>query len=372
VPVQVQTLISYLEELAPKRLAAEWDNVGLQLGSPSDTVAKVLVTLDVDERVLEEARGMGADFIVTHHPFIFRPLSALRTDLPLGKLVAAALTGQVGIFVAHTNLDVAAGGVNDALASRLELQDVDVLRVYGREALEKLVVFIPRGHEEVVRDALASVGAGWIGNYSHCTFQASGIGTFMPREGTNPYLGKQGSLERAEEIRLETIYPATLRNRVIRAMMKAHPYEEVAYDIYPLQNDGKPYGLGRIGSLAEPISLKDFCQHVKTKLGIWSLHVTGPMDQQIKKVAVCGGVGGDLIHAASFAGAHVLVTGDIKYHEARDAQAIGMPVIDAGHDATERVIVPVLCKYLQSKLMLDGHKIEVVASEVETAPWRTL
>jgi dinuclear metal center YbgI/SA1388 family protein len=372
VPLQVQTLMSYLEELAPRRLASDWDNVGLQVGSPAAVVETILVSLDMNEAVLHEAKGMGADLIITHHPFIFRPLSAVRTDLPQGRLIAAVLEAGMAVYSAHTNLDVAAGGVNDALAHRLGLQDTAVLRVGGSESLEKLAVFIPLGHEDAVRDALAAAGAGWIGNYSHCTFQTAGTGTFMPGEGTNPYLGRQGKLERAEEIRLETIYPATLRNRVVRAMIKAHPYEEVAYDLYPLLNEGRPHGLGRVGVLPQAMMLDDFCAYVKEKLEIPNLRITGSAAKPISKVAVCGGAGSDLLHTAVFAGAHVLVTGDVKYHDAQEADVLGLPLIDAGHDATERVIVPVLCDYLREKLAGGGHQAAVIASTVNTTPWRTL
>ena len=370
--LSAQTLIRYLEELAPKRLASDWDNVGLQLGSPQGSVKKVIVSLDVDEHVLDEAIAMGADFIVTHHPFIFRPLSALRTDLPLGKLIERAVMAKLCIYAAHTNLDVAVGGVNDALAERLQLSDVQVLRPAGYESLEKITVFIPAGQENGVRDAMVAAGAGWVGNYSHCTFQTSGTGTFMPREGTNPYVGQQGKLERVSEVRLESIYPVHIRNRVVRAMIKAHPYEKVAYDIYPLVNEGKPYGLGRVGRVKEPITLENFSTFLKEKLKVSSLRVAGDLQRNIKKVAVCGGAGGDLIHTASFAGADVLVTGDLKYHEAQDANALGLAVIDAGHDATERVVVPALCTYLRNKLAVDGYDVDVLASASETVPWQTI
>lgn len=370
--LSAQTLIRYLEDLAPKRLAFDWDNVGLQLGNPQARVNKVMVSLDVDEHVLGEAIAVGADFIVTHHPFIFRPLLALRTDLPLGKLIERAMVEKLSIYAAHTNLDVAAGGVNDALAEKLQLSDVQVLRPSGSESLEKIMVFVPAGQVDSVRDAMAAAGAGWIGNYSHCTFQTSGTGTFMPREDTNPYIGQQGKLARVNEVRLEIIYPAHLRNGVVLAMSKAHPYEKVAYDIYSLANEGKPQGLGRVGRLKDPITLENFCTFVKEKLMVSSLRVSGDLKRTIKKVAVCGGAGGDLIHTASFAGADVLVTGDLKYHEAQDANALGLAVIDAGHDATERVIVPALCTYLRNKLTVDGYDVDVLVSVSESAPWQAI
>ncbi|MBT9168137.1 MAG: GTP cyclohydrolase 1 type 2 [Syntrophomonadaceae bacterium] len=369
--LQVQTLIDYLEELAPKSLAFDWDQVGLQLGSSHGTVKKVLVALDFDERVLAEASSKGVDFILTHHPFISRPLSAVRTDQPQGRLIAAALAAGLRIYVAHTNLDIVSGGVNDALAARLGLLEPEVLQAKGTQCFEKIAVFVPDGHEDKIRDALAAAGAGWIGSYSHCTFQSPGTGTFFPGEGTNPYSGEQGKLERIAEVRLETIYPVELRKRVVSAMLKAHPYEEAAYDLYPLLNAGKAYGLGRIGKLERAYTLDEFCAVVKERLDITELRLTGEA-RQVRKVAVCGGSGGDLAQAALFAGADVLVTGDLKYHQAREAEAMGITVIDAGHDATERVIIPVLCTYLQDKLAQDGYQAEVLASAVRTAPWKTL
>lgn len=369
--LQTQTLISYLEELAPKHYAFDWDQVGLQLGSSHGIVKKILVTLDIDEHVLEEAKSEGADFILTHHPFILHPFSAVRTDRPQGRLIATALLAGLRIYAAHTNLDVVNGGVNDALADRLGLTDLEVLQIKGQQSFEKIVVFVPSGHEDKIRDALAAAGAGWIGNYSHCTFQSSGTGTFIPREGAKPYSGQQGILERAAEVRLETIYPAEVREKVVSALLSAHPYEEAAYDLYPLLNAGKAYGLGRIGKLKQPCSLEEFCLAVKEKLGITALRLAGTT-RQITKVAVCGGSGGELVQAALLAGADVLVTGDLKYHQAREAVAMGMTVIDAGHDATEQVIIPVLCDYLRGKLVQEGYGVQVIASLVSIAPWETL
>ncbi|MCR3921263.1 MAG: Nif3-like dinuclear metal center hexameric protein [Firmicutes bacterium] len=370
--LKVQTLINIIEQLAPKRLAFEWDQVGLQLGSQQGTVSKIYVTLDVNEDVLAEAIMMGADFIVTHHPFIFKALTAIRTDQVQGALISQALQAGISIYAAHTNLDVAAGGVNDALAQRLKLKKTQILHIVGQDELEKIVVFVPQNHESDVRNAMAAAGAGWLGNYSHCSFQVRGMGTFIPGEGTTPYLGEQGKLAKVEEVRLETIIPASLRKQVVQAMLKAHPYEEVAYDLYPLLNEGKTYGLGRVGYLQQPCTLTEFTYYVKEKLKIPLARVAGDSSRIIKKVAVCGGAGSDLIHAALFAGADVLVTGDLKYHEAQDANALGLAVIDAGHDGTERVIVPELCNYLHKQLTSTGYYVDIVASSVETAPWYLL
>jgi dinuclear metal center YbgI/SA1388 family protein len=371
VPLYVQTLINFLEQIAPRRLACDWDNTGLLIGSPQAPVHKILVALDVDDRVLDEAAVLGADFIVAHHPLIFRPLKSVRTDLPGGRTVAAALAAGIAVFAVHTNLDVVAGGVNDALASCLGLAETKVLRVTGSEPLEKIVVFVPEGHEDKVRQAMSAAGAGWVGNYSHCTFQVSGTGTFMPQAGTDPFIGEQGKLAKVAELRLETVFPAPLRARVVGAMRKAHPYEEVAYDLYAMQNEGQPVGFGRVGRIRE-CTLDEFAQVVSEKLAVRNLRVIGDGSASIRKAAVCGGSGGDLVQAALFAGADVLVTGDVKYHEAREAHDSGLAVIDAGHDATEKVIIPVLRDLLLEKIRESGQTAEVIASKVETSPWRTL
>jgi len=370
-PVSIQTVINLLEKLAPKKLAYEWDNAGLQLGSPQGETSAVYVTLDVTEQTLAEAESLGARLVISHHPLFFKPLKAVRTDLPAGRIVQKALAANMTVYAAHTNLDLAKGGVNDALAARLGLVETTVLRQDGRQELEKIVVFVPQGHEDNVHRAMSAAGAGWIGKYSHCSFQVPGTGTFLPREGAKPFLGEEGKLEKAAEIRLETIVPADLRKRVVRAMLDAHPYEEVAYDVYPLRNEGEAYGLGRIGVLQQPCSLPDFCRLVKDRLQIPFLRVAGGTDRLVRKVAVCGGAGSDLLQAAAFAGADVLVTSDVKYHEAQEAWTTGVAIIDAGHDATERVIVPVLSDYLQKQLQAAGYNdVEIFASTIETSPWQ--
>ncbi|MQL53145.1 Nif3-like dinuclear metal center hexameric protein, partial [Desulfofundulus thermobenzoicus] len=237
-----------LEGLAPLELAEPWDNPGWQLGDPGVPVERVLLSLDVDEGVCREAIEMSARLIITHHPLFFKEIKEIRLDSPRGALVAGLIKAGIGVYAAHTNLDSARWGVNDALARRLNLRDIQVLRPV-REKYLKLVVFVPLDHVDGVREALGKAGAGWIGNYSDCTFGVQGTGTFRPREGTNPYIGTRGQLEKVPEVRLETILPKRLEKQVIEAMLRAHPYEEVAYDLYPLANSfptGR--GLGRVGN----------------------------------------------------------------------------------------------------------------------------
>jgi len=343
-PVKCWTIVAALERLAPRSLAAGWDNVGLLVGDPEQEVATLLVALDVTPQVAELAVAEGVDMIVAHHPLILKSLNAIRTDTPQGRTLATLLSAGIAVAAAHTNLDAAAGGVNDALAARLGLTGLRPLVVDGRERLLKLAVFVPEDHVENVRQAIAAAGAGHIGNYSHCTFQVAGTGTFLPLEGTNPFLGEQGKLEYAAEYRLETILPEAAAPRVIDAMVRAHPYEEVAYDLYAMENPGREFGLGRIGRLASPEPFAAFAARVKAALGLDRLRVAGPTDREVATVAVCGGNGANLITAA--AGADVFVTGDVKSHEALEAAALGLTLVDAGHFATERPAVETAAAHL--------------------------
>lgn len=363
-----QTVIQYMEQLAPKAYAMEGDKIGLHVGTLQKPIKKVMVALDVLDNVVDEAIEQGVDLIIAHHAIIFRPLKNLRTDLAAGKTLEKLIKHDIAVYTAHTNLDATDGGINDWLAEAIGLTQVEVLDPGYTDALKKLVVFVPITHEDAVRDAITQAGAGWIGNYSHCTFSTTGTGTFMPAEGTNPYIGSKGKLEQVVEVRVETVIPASRQSAVIKAMKAAHPYEEVAYDIYPLDLPGKTYGIGRIGKLAEPRTLKDLAQHVKQVFGLTGLRVVGPLDATIKKVAVVGGDGNSFVGKSSFRGADVLITGDIYYHTAHDAMADGMHLIDAGHNI-EKIMKSKVADYLGQRFLQNGYATEVVASSIHTDPF---
>lgn len=346
--VKCQVIMDAMDKLAPRHLAESWDNVGLLVGNPTQTISKILITLDVTKIVVEQAIKDGIDLIIAHHPLIFKSFTTIRTDLPQGQILSSLLKANIGVYAAHTNLDVATGGVNDVLAAAFDLCDVQPLAISSTEKLCKLVVFVPQTHEEIVEEAIMRAGAGHVGNYSHCSFKTNGIGTFLPLEGSTPFIGSTDKLEHVKESRLETIMPEKTSKSVIKAMLKAHPYEEVAYDLYELMNLGEKWGLGRIGRLAAPMLLAEFANQVKAALGIQSVNIVGSCDKLIKKVAVCGGAGASLIHKAAFVGADVLVTGDVKYHEGQEAVSIGMAMIDAGHFATEQPIVSYIKDYLNT------------------------
>ncbi len=364
-----QTVIQYAEQLAPKALALEGDKIGLHVGTLQKPVKKVMVALDVLESVVDEAIREGADLIVAHHAVIFRPLKHLRTDLPAGRLYEKLIKHDIAVYTMHTNLDVAEGGLNDWLAEALGLVEVEPLDVSYTDPLKKLVVYVPVDHADAVLSALAQAGAGVIGNYSHCSFQAQGVGTFLPLEGTNPYIGETGRLERVPEVRLETILPASKQSAVIKAMKQAHPYEEVAYDVYALDLPGKGLGIGRIGKLPSPMALGELAALVKERFELRGVRVVGPLDEIVKKVAVVGGDGNSFVGKAAFRGADVLITGDIYYHTAHDAMADGLNLIDAGHNI-EKIMKQKLANYLSDCLRRNGYATEVIPSKVHTDPFR--
>jgi len=341
-------LTALVEEFAPVDLAEPWDRVGWQLGDPGLPVDGVLLTLDPGAEALEEARAKGAGLVVAHHPLFLEPLPHLRLDGARGRLVAAFLKHGVGLYVAHTNLDRARGGVSAVLAQKLGLGELRALGNGGGEEYLKLAVFVPETHLDQVREALGRAGAGQVGNYDLCSFAVRGLGTFRPGPGTNPFIGRTGELSRVEEARLETIVPARRLQEVLAAMLAAHPYEEVAYDLYAMENRFAPLGLLCLGSLPEPRTLEQLGALVKVVLGASRVRLGGPPEKMLVRVATAGGSGSPLWREAYGAGAQVLVTGEVKYHDGRDMLDEGLCFVEAGHAATERVILPVLGAYLQA------------------------
>ncbi|MDM5156487.1 Nif3-like dinuclear metal center hexameric protein [Bacillus sp. DX1.1] len=361
-------IISLFEGMYPKHLAMEGDKIGLQIGALNKPVRNVLIALDVTEEVVEEAIDTEANVIIAHHPLIFNPLKAIHTDKAYGRIIETCIKHDIAVYAAHTNVDVAKGGVNDLLAEALGLQRTEVLVPTYAEEMKKIVVFVPVTHVDAVRTALGDAGAGHIGNYSHCTFNSEGTGTFIPQEGTTPYIGEVGRLERVEEVRIETIIPASLQRRVVKAMLAAHPYEEVAYDVYPLDNKGETLGLGKIGYLQEEMSLQQFAEHVKHSLDVKGARVVGALDDKVRKVAVLGGDGNKYINQAKMKGADVYVTGDMYYHVAHDAMMLGLNIVDPGHNV-EKVMKQGVQKQLQQKANEKKFAVQIHASRLHTDPF---
>ncbi|MDG5468629.1 Nif3-like dinuclear metal center hexameric protein [Deltaproteobacteria bacterium IMCC39524] len=344
---RIQDLVGLIHKLYAPELAEDWDNVGLQVGDPGRALDRVMVALDPGLEAVEAARDAGAQALVTHHPLLFKPVKRLTPDDAVGKALWAAVRDDVAIISAHTNLDCAVDGLNSWLAQKMGVEQAIPLQAVAGDYL-KLVVFVPVGHEDAIADALFSAGGGQIGAYDQCSFRSSGEGTFRPGAGTQPYIGTVGQREKAEEVRLETIIPKRKLLRVLEKMQKAHPYEEVAYDLLPLQNQVPGAGLGRIGRLAQSVSLGEFAARVKESLGCDHLRLIGADQMPVRKVALCGGSGAFLLQTAHRQGADVLVTGDVKYHEARQAEELGIALIDAGHFATEQLMIEQVTQSLQA------------------------
>lgn len=366
-----QTVIQLFEQMVPKHMAMPDDKIGLQLGTLNKEIRNVLVTLDVTDEVVEEAIRKHADLIIAHHAIIYRPLPHLQTDSPAGRLYEKLIKHDIAVYVAHTNFDVVEGGMNDLMADALGLTETTHLEELHTEKLKKLVVFVPETHHEQLLQALFAAGAGGIGKYSHCSFNIPGTGTFLPGEQAQPFIGQQGKLERVREIRVETVVPESLERRVVQAMLKAHPYEEVAYDLYTVDLKGRTFGLGRVGKLAAPMKLAAFAEHVKQGLQVPFVRVVGDAEREIRKVAVLGGSGSRYIRHAIFAGADVLVTGDIDYHTAHDALAAGLALVDPGHNA-EKIMKASVAARLQELLRRQKTDTLVFASEIETEPFQLM
>lgn len=364
-------VLGVLNQLCPTSLAEGWDNVGLQVGDPQAQIDKILVCLDVEEVALEEALRCGAQLIISHHPLIFRALKRLTPTDTTGRVLFKAIKHDIAVASAHTNLDRAADGLNDWLATRLRLLNLQPVERPESGHFHKLIVYVPVGHEREVMDALFAGGAGDIGAYDRCSFRTSGTGTFCGDDQSQPFIGTPGELEETDEIRLETIVPTTGINKVVSRMLKAHPYEEVAYDLIPLSNQLSNVGLGRIGTLATPLTLQAFAHQVKEDLSVTSLRLVGDLDQQISKVAVCGGSGMSTYADAVHQGADCLVTGDVKFHEAQRARAEGIALIDAGHFATEQLMVAELSRRLKTILTERHYPIEIFEMNSEKDPFVT-
>ena len=345
----VRDVIRVMDHWAPPGLAYDWDRIGLSLGRPDAPVRRVLTALSVTADTADVALRAKADMIVSHHPLIWDAIKALRTDDPTHAALLRLAAGKVNCFGAHTNLDVCVGGVNDVLADTLGLRETTPLFSAKHAGMLKLVTFVPESHLPAVRDAVSRAGAGEIGAYTHCTFATPGVGTFLPGAAAKPHSGVRGKVNQEPEHRVETLVQKAILGRVLEALRAAHPYDEVAYDLIPLQNLDPHIGLGRVGNLAKPLSLRAFAQRVRKSLGAQHARIVGDSRCRVQRVAVLGGAGGSQIMQVP-AGIDVYVTGDVKYHEAQAASERGLAVIDAGHHGTEHGIVSVMADRLRAAL----------------------
>ena len=342
-------IIKIIEDWAPKSIAWEKDNVGLQVGSLRREIKNILLCLDVDEKVVNEATRKNCNLIISHHPLLFRSLRKLdvNTDKK-SRIIEKLIKKDITLYSAHTNLDFTKDGVSFQLAKKLKLTNQKFL-VSLSQNQNKLVVFVPINYADKVADAMHNAGAGMIGEYSNCSYRTLGTGVFKGLEKSNPKVGVKGKIERVEEVKIEVLVNSFDLKKVIVEMKKVHPYEEVAYDVYPLENENVNYGMGVIGELSNELSQKEFLYHVSKSLGTKNLRFTQGSKSKIKKVAVCGGSGSDLLDAAKQSSADAFVTADIKYHTFQDAEN-EILLIDAGHYETEISVLDELKNRIEKSL----------------------
>jgi dinuclear metal center YbgI/SA1388 family protein len=371
-PVTLQDVVTALDDAYPRSLAEDWDAVGLVCGDLDAEVSSVLLTVDVTAAVVQEALDAGADLVVAHHPLFLRPVHGVGTDTVKGRLVHRLLGAGCGLFTAHTNADSAAPGVSDALARTVGLTGLSPLAAKPHEPLDQVVVLVPTHAADAMVDALAAAGAGRLGEYARCAWSTTGTGTFEPGPGAHPAEGRVGERAVQQETRVEMVAPRARREAVLAAMRCAHPYEEPAFQVLELAPWSSPRGLGRVGTLPQPMSLQAFAEHVakvlpRTATGV---RVAGPVHAQVQRVAVCGGSGDSLVAAARAAGADVLVTADLRHHPASDAMEAGGPwLVDVAHWASEWPWLMGARERILSATDPLGQHLEVVVSRTVTDPW---
>lgn len=358
----INEVIDVLERWAPPVLQEEYDNSGLQTGDRNAEAVAALIALDCTEEVVAEAVKRGCNIIIAHHPVIFRGLKSLTGRNGVERTILAAIRNNIAIYAIHTNLDNVITGVNAEIATRLGLRNIEVL-VPRPAQLRKLVVYVPHAHAEAVRQAMFDAGAGHIGLYDECSFNLEGQGTFRAGEGTKAFVGEKGVRHNEPETRIETVLHLLNEQAIIQAMIAVHPYEEVAYDVYPLHNAMRSVGSGAIGHFEHSISEEEFLDRVKTVFG-GSLRHTALRGRSVRRVAVCGGSGAFLIGRARAAGADAYLTADIKYHQFFEAEG-QLLVADIGHYESERFTMQLIQGHLRRKLpTFAAHLTETVTNPI--------
>ncbi len=359
-------LAKYLEEWAPPGAAWEKDNIGLQVGSRGVKIKNIMLCLELTEGVLKEANDNKCNFIFTHHPLIFHPIKKLDFQKDSNStLIEKLIKNDITVYSAHTNLDFTKDGVSFELAKRLKLKNIRFLEP-EEENQFKVAVFAPEEEIEKIADAVFKAGAGIIGEYSACSFRTKGEGSFKGSENSNPRIGKKNVYEKVSEIKFEFIVDAWKLNNALTAMLNAHPYEEPAYDIYPLKNKNVNFGAGAIGNLENELTQAEFLKYTSRKLGLRSFRYCEGNSKKIKRIAVCGGSGSDLLLSAVSSGADAFITADIKYHTFHEALG-KILLVDAGHYETEIFSLDAVRKKIE-KFLSDDKEIKIFKYSGVTNP----
>jgi len=331
---KIKDIINELEQFAPLSLQESYDNAGLITGNPDWEFKAAILTVDTIEEVVEEAIKKGANLIISHHPVVFSGLKKITGKNYIERTIIKAIKNDIAIYAAHTNIDNVWTGVNAKICEKLNLKNCRILAPQ-KDALKKLVTFIPSEHADKVRKAVFEAGAGHIGNYDSCSYNLEGKGSFRALDGANPFVGNIGKIHYEEEVRFETIFPAYKQSQIISALLNAHPYEEVAYDIYPLDNVYEKAGAGMIGELENPVMEKEFLDKIKETFNVSCIRHTELFGKNIQKVALCGGAGSFLLGNAMAQSADIFITGDFKYHQFFDAEK-RIIIADIGHYESEQ------------------------------------
>jgi len=362
--MKIAEVITYLEKIAPPALQESYDNAGLLTGDSNWNCSGIICCLDATEEVIKEALQKDCNLVVAHHPIIFSGLKKINGKNYVEKAIITAIKNDVAIYAIHTNLDNVIDGVNGAIARLLALENISILS-QKPNVLKRLITFVPDDKAEQLRHAIFNAGAGQIGNYSECSFNSRGVGTFKAGEGANPYVGDIGKRHQENETKIEVVYPAWLESRVLSEMIKAHPYEEPAYDVIPLSNNHKAIGSGILGELKTAMNEGDFLTHIKKTFRLSVIRHTVLLNKPVKKVAVCGGAGSFLVGQALAAGADIYITADMKYHEFFDANG-HLVIADIGHYESEQFTIDLLAGLLEQKFPT----FAVLKTKVETNPVR--
>jgi len=370
--MKIKDISEQIEKIVPLNLAQDWDNVGLLIGDAQRNVKNILLTIDVTNDVVAEAKKLKTDLIVSYHPVIWDGLKKITSDGP-SSTVHELIRNRIAVFSIHTALDAVKGGVNDGLAEIIGIENGKPIGDYVANPAGdnyKLVVFVPVESVAAVSNAVFAAGAGAIGNYTHCGFSTDGTGTFLPLEGAKPAIGKKGKLEKVLELRFETIVPAEKLDAVVTAMKNAHPYEMPAFDIVKLYNSQNKFGLGRIGKLAKPLRIEQISQRIKKHTGAKVVGLTGNDKRLVKTAAVCAGSCGKIINSVIAAKTDLYLTGELKHHQALAAQEAGLTCICLSHTVSERFILKKFAKQLQKQL--NSVTIRVSKKDADPFKWKYL
>lgn len=346
--MKIKSAIDALNNFAPTALQEGFDNCGLIVGDKDDELKGILLCLDVTESVVREAIELGYNLIISHHPLIFRPLKRLTEQSAVERAVRLAIKNDVAIYAGHTNFDNAYKGVSWRAAEKLGLINLRTLAPKS-DMLCKVICFVPKDYAEKLKFVAGEAGAGHIGNYDHCSFQCEGQGSFRALDGTNPFVGKQGEIHSEPECRLEWIVPSYLADTLVAQLREAHPYEEPAIDIYPLTNSSERIGLGVVGELPEEMPEREFLEHTKKVFGLPMLRHSELLGKNIRRVALCGGSGGDFVGSAMSSGADVYLTADLHYHHFY-ISADGLLVADIGHFESEKFVEEIFYEEITRKI----------------------